>query len=84
MLPILRTAWQSRNKRPLPERIQLTLSKFDKIWIVDGEKVFLVSPVMFAFIGMLPLISWCITANPHSFKLQNPCIVVTDPTHELD
>jgi hypothetical protein len=33
----LRTAWHSRNKRPLPESIQFTLSKFEKIWIVDGS-----------------------------------------------
>lgn len=37
LLPSLRTAWYSRNKRPLPESIQFTLSKFEKIWIVDGS-----------------------------------------------
>ncbi|QFS52727.1 Transposase [Nostoc sphaeroides CCNUC1] len=37
LLPSLRTAWHSRNKRTLPESIQFTLSKFEKIWIVDGE-----------------------------------------------
>jgi hypothetical protein len=37
LLPSLRTAWHSRNKRPLPESIQFTLSRFDKIWIVDGS-----------------------------------------------
>lgn len=37
LLPSLRTAWHSRNKRPLPESIQFTLSKFDKIWIIDGS-----------------------------------------------
>jgi hypothetical protein len=37
LLPSLRTAWHSRNKRPLPESIQFTLSKFEKIWIVDGS-----------------------------------------------
>lgn len=37
LLPYLRDAWYSRNKRPLPESIQFTLSKFEKIWIVDGS-----------------------------------------------
>ena len=37
LLPSLRTAWHSRKKRPLPESIQFTLSKFDQIWIVDGS-----------------------------------------------
>lgn len=37
LLPSLRTAWHSRKKRPLPESIQFTLSKFEKIWIVDGS-----------------------------------------------
>jgi hypothetical protein len=37
LLPSLRAAWHSRNKRPLPESIQFTLSKFEKIWIVDGS-----------------------------------------------
>lgn len=37
LLPSLRTAWHSRNKRPLPESIQFTLSKFENIWIVDGS-----------------------------------------------
>ncbi|MEH1910764.1 MAG: IS4 family transposase [Nostoc sp.] len=37
LLPSLRTAWHSRNKRTLPESIQFTLSKFEKIWIVDGS-----------------------------------------------
>src|SRR6476469_5747225 len=35
LLPSLRTAWHSRNKRPLPESIQFTLLKFEKIWIVS-------------------------------------------------
>ena len=35
LLPSLRTAWHSRNKRPLPESIQFTLSRFEKIWILD-------------------------------------------------
>ncbi|MEG3911908.1 IS4 family transposase [Microcoleus sp. w2-18bC1] len=37
LLPSLRKAWHSRNKRPLPESIQFTLSKFEKIWIIDGS-----------------------------------------------
>jgi len=37
LLPSLRTAWHSRNKRPLPESLQFTLSKFEKIWIVDSS-----------------------------------------------
>jgi Transposase DDE domain len=37
LLPSLRTAWHSRNKRLLPESIQFTLLKFEKIWIVDGS-----------------------------------------------
>jgi hypothetical protein len=37
LLPSIRTAWHNRNKRPLPESIQFTLSKFEKIWIIDGS-----------------------------------------------
>ncbi|WP_083890046.1 IS4 family transposase [Crinalium epipsammum] len=37
LLPSLRATWHSRNQRPLPESIQFTLSKFEKIWIVDGS-----------------------------------------------
>ena len=37
LLPSLRAAWHSRNKRPLPESIQFALLKFDKIWIIDGS-----------------------------------------------
>ena len=37
LLPDLREAWCSRNNRPLPESIQFTLSKFDRIWIIDGS-----------------------------------------------
>ena len=37
LLPSLRAAWHSRNKRPLPESIKFTLLKFDKIWIIDGS-----------------------------------------------
>src|SRR3569832_1962408 len=37
LLPSLSTAWHSRNCRPLPESIQFTLDKFDRIWIVDSS-----------------------------------------------
>ena len=37
LLPSLRTAWHSRNQRPLPESIQFTLSNFENIWIIDGS-----------------------------------------------
>ena len=37
LLPSLRAAWHSRNKRPLPESLQFTLLKFEKIWIIDGS-----------------------------------------------
>lgn len=37
LLPSFRTTWHSRNQRPLPESIEFTLSKFEKIWIVDGS-----------------------------------------------
>jgi hypothetical protein len=33
----LRQAWQQRNKRPLPESIQFTLSKFERIWVADSS-----------------------------------------------
>ena len=35
LLPHFKTNWYGRNKRKIPESIQFTLSKFDKIWIVD-------------------------------------------------
>jgi hypothetical protein len=37
LLPSLNTAWHNRNCRPLPESIQFTLDKFDRIWIVDSS-----------------------------------------------
>lgn len=37
LLPSLREAWQRRNRRPLPESLQFTLSKFEQIWIVDSS-----------------------------------------------
>src|SRR5919202_4002104 len=39
LLPSLRTAWCRRNQRPLPERIQFTLTKFSQIWIVDSSSL---------------------------------------------
>ncbi len=35
MLPHLKASWYTRNSRPIPESIQFTLLKFEKIWIVD-------------------------------------------------
>ena len=37
LLPQLRQAWQERTKRPLPESVQFTLSKFERIWIADSS-----------------------------------------------
>ncbi|MUH00091.1 IS4 family transposase [Scytonema sp. UIC 10036] len=37
LLPSLITAWHSRNKRPIPESIQFTLTKFSQIWIIDSS-----------------------------------------------
>ncbi len=37
LLPNFTTAWHSRNQRPLPESIQFTMSKFSRIWIIDGS-----------------------------------------------
>lgn len=37
LLPSLREAWHRRNRRPLPESLQFTLSKFERIWIVDSS-----------------------------------------------
>ena len=36
-MPSLRAAGHSRDKRPLPESLQFTLLKFEKIWIIDGS-----------------------------------------------
>ena len=35
LLPYLKASWYTRNSRPLAERVQFTLSKFEKIWLVD-------------------------------------------------
>ncbi len=35
LLPSLKASWYTRNSRPIPESIQFTLLKFEKIWIVD-------------------------------------------------
>ena len=37
ILPQLKRKWHQRNKRPLPESIQFTLSKFENIWIADAS-----------------------------------------------
>lgn len=37
LLPALKQAWHSRTRRPLPESIQFTRSKFERIWIADGS-----------------------------------------------
>ncbi len=37
LLPQLRQVWHSRNRRPLPESVQFTLSKFERIWIADSS-----------------------------------------------
>ena len=37
LLPHLKSKWHQRKQRPLPESVQFTLSKFEKIWIIDGS-----------------------------------------------
>ncbi|MEM8940471.1 MAG: IS4 family transposase [Bacteroidota bacterium] len=37
LLPHFKSNWHSRNKRNIPESVQFTLSKFEKIWIIDGS-----------------------------------------------
>jgi hypothetical protein len=37
LLPEFERKWHSRNKRPLPDSIQFTLTKFEKIWACDGS-----------------------------------------------
>ncbi len=37
ILPNLNLRWSARQNRPLPESVQFTLSKFEKIWIADGS-----------------------------------------------
>ena len=37
LLPKLREKWYCRKKRPLPESLQFTLSKFQKVWIADSS-----------------------------------------------
>ena len=36
ILPLLKEKWHQRNHRPLPESVQFTLTRFEKIWIADG------------------------------------------------
>src|SRR4028118_1246384 len=35
LLPDLKAAWHTRTSRPVPECVQFTLSRFERIWIVD-------------------------------------------------
>ncbi len=37
LLPNLKSSWLKRKHRLLPESVEFTLSKFDKIWIVDSS-----------------------------------------------
>ncbi|MDJ0691380.1 MAG: IS4 family transposase [Xenococcaceae cyanobacterium MO_188.B32] len=37
ILPQLKARWSARQNRPLPDSVQFTLSKFDKIWCADGS-----------------------------------------------
>ncbi len=37
LLPGLKTAWSSREQRPLPESLQFSLNVFERIWIVDSS-----------------------------------------------
>ena len=37
LLPHLRAASHTRKSRPIPESVQFTLSKFERIWIVDSS-----------------------------------------------
>jgi hypothetical protein len=37
LLPYLKAAWRTRTSRPIPESVQFTLSKFERIWLVDSS-----------------------------------------------
>ncbi len=37
ILPNLKLRWEARYNRPLPESIQFTITRFEKIWIADGS-----------------------------------------------
>ena len=37
LLPELKKVWLTRNRRPLPESIQFSLSRFERIWIADSS-----------------------------------------------
>ena len=39
LLPKFKERWHRRNRRPLPESIQFTLGKFERIWIADSSTV---------------------------------------------
>jgi hypothetical protein len=35
LLPHLKAAWHTRTTRPIPESVQFTFSRFERIWILD-------------------------------------------------
>ena len=37
LLPKLRRAWQTRNRRPIPESVRYALVSFERIWIADSS-----------------------------------------------
>ena len=37
LLPHLQAAWHQRTRRPLPESLQFSLQRFNRIWIVDSS-----------------------------------------------
>ena len=37
LLPHLKAAWHTRTSRPIPESVQFTLLKFERIWIIDSS-----------------------------------------------
>lgn len=37
LLSHLRQQWMNRQKRPLPDSVNFALSRFEKVWIVDGS-----------------------------------------------
>ncbi len=37
LLSHLRQQWTNRQKRPLPDSVNFALSRFEKVWIVDGS-----------------------------------------------
>ena len=39
LLPELSQAWHRRNRRPIPESIQFTLTQFEKVWTIDSSSL---------------------------------------------